>query len=191
MGRKSLMTTELVETILNRVANGESIKEICRQKGMPDHSTVFRWMKDNEDLKEQFIFAMQTKAHLADAEIDEIRNALKGISGRVNSEEMSKDAAYVAIQEARLQIDTLKWKAAKYYPKVFGNDTKTVDVNVNGGSFLDDLKVVAARVEARKQVEALDAEYVVEGENLSTENASATHARLENDSQEDVGNETE
>lgn len=191
MGRKSLATPDLVESILLRVANGESIKQICREKGMPDYTTVFKWMRDDPEMKEQFLLAMQTKAHLADAEIDEIRGEIRGIADKVNSEQMTKDAAYVAIQEARLQIDSLKWKASKYYPKIFGNDTQKVDVQVKGGSFLDDLKVVAARVEARKQIEVVDADYAVEGEKLSTELSTDTRARFENGSQVDVADETE
>ena len=135
---------------------------------------------------------MQAKANLADAEIDEIRMEIRGLAEKVNSEQMSRDAAFVAIQEARLQIDTLKWKAAKYYPKMFGTDTQKVDVEVKGGSFIDDLKRVAERVEARKQIEVVDAEYA-EGEeqNLLTDNSTSTRDENENHSQLDVADKTE
>ena len=194
MPRKSLATPELIEQMLLRVAKGESIKGICREKGMPDYTTVFKWLKNNDGLKEQFLLAMQAKANLADAEIDEIRMEIRGLADKVNSEQMSRDAAFVAIQEARLQIDTLKWKAAKYYPKMFGTDTQKVDVEVKGGSFIDDLKRVAERVEARKQIEAVDAEYVEsgdEGANLLTDNSTSTRDENENHSQLDVADKTE
>ena len=191
MARKTLATPELIETLLMRVAKGESIKGICREKGMPDYTTVFKWLKDNEGLKDKFLLAMQAKANLADAEIDEIRMEIRGLAEKVNSEQMSRDAAFVAIQEARLQIDTLKWKAAKYYPKMFGTETQKVDVEVKGGSFIDDLKRVAERVEARKQVEVVDAEYVEEGTNLLTDNTTSTRDENENHSQLDVADKTE
>jgi len=190
MGRKSLATPELIQTILERVVNGESIKGICKEKGMPHYVTVFKWLKDNEQLKEEFLLAMQVKANLADAEIDEVRRNIKGLAEEVNSGQMSRDAAFVAIQEARVQIDTLKWKASKYYPRMYGTDTQKVEVDVKGGSFLDDLKLVAERVEKRKQIEAETVE-VIEGEsddvgevrqNLPTDKSTPTH---------DVENENE
>lgn len=194
MAGKTIATAEMIETMLLRVAKGESIKGICREKGMPDYTTVFRWLKNNEGLKEQFLLAMQAKANLADAEIDEIRMEIRGLAEKVNSEQMSRDAAFVAIQEARLQIDTLKWKAAKYYPKMFGTETQKVDVEVKGGSFIDDLKRVAERVEARKQIEVVDAEFTEsgdEGQNLLTEDATSTRDENENHSQLDVADKTE
>lgn len=197
MGRKTIATPELIEGILDRVSQGESIKSICREKNMPDATTVFRWMKNNEDLKEQFLLAMQTKAHMADAEIDEIRMEIRGLAEKVNAEQVSRDAAFVAIQEARLQIDTLKWKASKYFPRIFGTETHKVDVEVKGGSFIDDLKRVAERVEARKQLggEVVEAEYAEVDDNRST--VSATNTRDENEnkndnhSQLDVADKTE
>lgn len=194
MARKTLATPELIETLLMRVAKGESIKGICREKGMPDYTTVFKWLKDNEGLKDKFLLAMQAKANLADAEIDEIRMEIRGLAEKVNSEQMSRDAAFVAIQEARLQIDTLKWKASKYYPKMFGTETHKVDVEVKSGSFIDDLKRVAERVEARKQVEVVDAEYTESGDggaNLLTDNSTSTRDENENHSQLDVADKTE
>lgn len=182
MGRKSIATPELIQTILERVVNGESIKGICKEKGMPNYVTVFRWLKDNEQLKEEFLLAMQVKANLADAEIDQVRENIRGLAEDVNSGQMSRDAAFVAIQEARLQIDTLKWKAAKYYPRMYGTDTQKLEVDVKGGSFIDDLKLVAERVEARKQLEGEVVEIEGEGQNLSIDNATSTH---------DVENENE
>lgn len=198
MGRKSLATPELIQTILERVVKGESIKGICKDKGMPHYVTVFKWLKDNEQLKEEFLLAMQVKANLADAEIDQVRNDIKGLAEKVNSEQMSRDAAFVAIQEARLQIDTLKWKASKYYPKMYGTDTQKVEVDVKGGSFIDDLKLVAERVERRRQIEAETVEVIEEGDdvggdvrqNLPTDKSTATHD-VENDNENHSQEEAE
>ncbi|MGB0299102.1 MAG: hypothetical protein ACPGC3_06545, partial [Paracoccaceae bacterium] len=68
-------------------------------------------------------------------------------------------------------------------------------VEVKGGSFIDDLKRVAERVEARKQIEVVDAEYVEsegdEGANLLTDNSTSTRDENENHSQLDVADKTE
>jgi hypothetical protein len=50
MGRPSLKTAELVETICERLAKGEPLAAICRDDGMPHPSTVRDWMSADADV---------------------------------------------------------------------------------------------------------------------------------------------
>lgn len=43
------MTEQGRETILQRLAEGESLSAICKTDGMPDRSTVQRWQNDDSD----------------------------------------------------------------------------------------------------------------------------------------------
>ena len=61
---------------------------------------------------------------------------------------ITKDVAYVAIQAARLDIDTEKWRAGKYYPKMYGTDQR-VEVE-HKHSLVDDLRIVSERVAERE-----------------------------------------
>ena len=43
-GRPSAYTSEIAETICERLMDGESLRAICASAGMPDKATVFRWI---------------------------------------------------------------------------------------------------------------------------------------------------
>lgn len=47
IGRPSLKTPAMLDEILERLANGESLTAICRDDHMPDFRTVWRW--EDED----------------------------------------------------------------------------------------------------------------------------------------------
>ena len=43
-GRPSLYTKALAAKICLRLAEGETLRSICRDKAMPDKATVLRWL---------------------------------------------------------------------------------------------------------------------------------------------------
>jgi hypothetical protein len=44
---RPVYTPELAHEICRRLAEGETLKVICREKGMPSASTVRRWVLDD------------------------------------------------------------------------------------------------------------------------------------------------
>lgn len=46
MGRPSTYTDDLFNEICERMANGETLMQICRDDQMPDHETVKRWTRN-------------------------------------------------------------------------------------------------------------------------------------------------
>ena len=44
-----LYTPALAETICKRIAEGESLRAICRDSGMPTEGAVRAWARDNRD----------------------------------------------------------------------------------------------------------------------------------------------
>jgi hypothetical protein len=121
-------------TICERIANGESLGSICREKGMPDKSTVIRWLMAEEEggeFRNQYARAREMQAELLADELMDIaddgsndwmaRNDGENIGYLVNSEH---------IQRSKLRIDTRKWAASKLKPKVYGDK---VQQEVTGG----------------------------------------------------------
>lgn len=51
MGRPSIYSDELAETICERLSRGEPLARICDDEDMPDFSTVWRWERDNEEFR--------------------------------------------------------------------------------------------------------------------------------------------
>ena len=108
MARPSEYDFELCKEICDLVADGSNIKQALKEKdNYPDFSTWCRWKRQNEELCNLYVNSIQDKSESVDAKIDEIwEGCRKG----------DYDAS-----TANVLIQTLKWKAAKYYPKMFGD----------------------------------------------------------------------
>lgn len=103
-GRPSDYTDEVAEKILERVAEGDSLRKICEDASMPGRETVRRWLAANESFRGQYAIA---RAEQADAKFEMIW-------------EIAQTATPENAAVARLQVDTLKWQTSKLAPKFYG-----------------------------------------------------------------------
>lgn len=114
LGRPSLYTPELADEVCERIACGESLKAIAREQDKPDERQFYRWLRDNEEFRQQYTLAREAQG---DADAD----AVSDIGQRALTGEIDANAARVA-------IDALKWSAGKRKPKVYG-DRQQIDVS--------------------------------------------------------------
>ncbi len=82
-GRPSLYTEALAAKICARLAEGETLRAICRDKAMPDKATVLRWLADKAkiDFRDQYVRAREMQA---DALFDEA--LVRAIGSRIRTE---------------------------------------------------------------------------------------------------------
>ena len=110
MARLTEYNYELCIKICNELANGQNIKRILdSNSSYPDWTTFRRWKQNNEELRTLYISSQQDKAIALENELDDLRDLL-------SSKEIDHQTYNVLAQ-------TLKWKMAKFYPKVFGDKT--------------------------------------------------------------------
>lgn len=122
-GRPTAKTPELVDEICAKLSDGRSLRSVCNDESMPSKTTVFRWLREDEEFRDQYARA---KEESADALVDEILDiADDGTNDWM--ERYTKDcesAGWQAngehIQRSRLRIDTRKWVASKMKPKKYG-----------------------------------------------------------------------
>jgi len=89
--------------MFERLASGESLRKICRSKGMPNRSTVMRWLDDRADFAAKYERAR-------DIGLDE------------RADKLEQDiAAEKDPQRARLVLDYGKWYLSKLAPKRYGD----------------------------------------------------------------------
>lgn len=125
-GRPSMYTPELAKTICRQIAEGKSMREICRADGMPYDSTVREWIiDDREGFHAQYTRAIQARAMLWAEEITEIADDGSSDTYIDPSTGQEKTNAEV-VARSRLRVDTRKWMLSKVLPKVYGDK---VDVN--------------------------------------------------------------
>ncbi len=120
-GRPSLYTDALAAEICRRLAEGETLRSVCRDKAMPDKATVLRWLADKKkaDFREQCVYAREMQA---DALFDEALEIADDASGDwITDKDGKKVVDHENIQRSRLRVDTRKWAAGKMAPKKYGD----------------------------------------------------------------------
>jgi hypothetical protein len=77
-GRSPGYSTEIAETICDRLVNRESLRAICADPAMPARATVFRWLARNERFRRSYAFAREW---LVEGLMDEILEIVDDSSG--------------------------------------------------------------------------------------------------------------
>lgn len=120
-GRPSDYLPEVAADICSLLADGESLRKVCERQGMPNKATVFRWLAQHEDFRDQYAQATETRADAIFEEMFEI------------ADEVAEEAA--AVGKARLRIDTRKWALARMNPKKYGDKvSQDIDLKSSDGS---------------------------------------------------------
>jgi hypothetical protein len=135
----SKYTADRAEFILDKLAEGVSLREICREhpdEAPVDEKTVRNWaINDVEGFRDRYITAKMLGHESMADEIFDIaddgrndwmtrHNERTGISEEVpNNEHMNR---------SRLRVDTRKWYLAKVLPKIYGD--KLAVTGADGGA---------------------------------------------------------
>ncbi len=120
-GRPSLYTEALAANICRRLAEGETLRAICRDEAMPGKTTVLRWLGDekNADFRGQYAHAREMQADALFDEALEIADAASGDWAVDKDGKKTLDHEHVS--RSRLRVDTRKWAAGKLAPKRYGD----------------------------------------------------------------------
>jgi hypothetical protein len=130
-GRPPLYTKELADSILFRICEGESLRAITREEEMPNFSTVYRWILDDEDgFCNRYASAREIQAaNYAEQALEESESALDVASGAPGTGE-----AGARVMAKKLHIDSLKWIAGKLDSPKWGHKTATEISGPDGGA---------------------------------------------------------
>lgn len=93
----------VADAICEAIADGKSLRSICKQSNMPTTSTVCKWLSVVPSFAEQYTRAREMQA---DALADEITDI---------ADETTGDP-----QRDRLRVEARKWVAAKLKPRKYG-----------------------------------------------------------------------
>jgi hypothetical protein len=117
MGRPTKFSQAIADKICALLAEGYSLTKISALDGMPALRTVLDWhVQNREGFSAQYTRARQIQAELiADQLFDVSDDETKDVSGEL---EIPNG---VAVQRARLKVDTRKWYLSKMLPKVYGD----------------------------------------------------------------------
>ena len=129
-GRPSSYSPETAEEICQRMVNGQGLLKICSDEGMPDRSTVYRWLEANQDFRDRYARAREA---LMDFYAEQILTIAFDESGDIVIEQDGNRSKAVAnhakVQRDRLKVDSLKWITSRLFPKRYGDKTESLGQN--------------------------------------------------------------
>ena len=137
-------TPALVDEYLRRIAiDGRSARSIGRDDDMPTYEAFYNLMNKDEDVRAKYYLAQESRATAIDERIDETLEKV--------------ERGELEYNQGRLRIDTEKWRMAKFFPRLYGEQTQRIEVE-HKASFIDELKRVQQAVEERKRLESVTVE---------------------------------
>ena len=135
--KKELNKAEIVNTICDRIAEGESLRSVLLSEGMPKKSLFFYWISNNTDFADQYARAMECRADVLFEEILEIADEKSGdIITTRDGEEIPNNEF---IQRSKLRVDARKWVVARMQPKKYGDKIDVTSDNkaIQGAQIVD------------------------------------------------------
>lgn len=135
MGRSSKYTKKLADEIVMRLANGEPLRQICRDEHIPSWCSVYRWIEDNKEFALRIARARQmgfdaiAEDALVIADTTEIGEVI--IDGGSDGDVKTRKGDMLG--HRKLKIDTRLKLLAKWDPKRYGDQITQRLVGDQGG----------------------------------------------------------
>ena len=105
---------EIQEKVITEIQTGRSLRQVCGDEGMPNFRTVQRWIVSDG------AFAVRY-ARARTAQADTLFDRMEAVEEAVSAGTMDSHAA-------RVVLDSMRWRASKLAPKVYGD---RLDVSVS------------------------------------------------------------
>ena len=106
--------TEIQEKLLAEIQTGRSLRLVCTDEGMPHFTTVLRWVAADGQFASKY-------ARARTAQADTLFDRMEAVEEAVSAGTMDSHAA-------RVVLDSMRWRASKLAPKVYGD---RLDVSVS------------------------------------------------------------
>lgn len=121
-GRPKLNPADYTTLILERIADGEYLTKISKEKGMPSFKTVWKWMREDKEFFHAYTRAQELRADKIFEELVAIADDSTNdyITIETNSDK-KKVVNHEYINRSRLRIDTRKWMLSKMMPSKYGD----------------------------------------------------------------------
>ena len=134
-GRPGAHTPDLALEICLRLAEGQTLREICRDERMPGRTTVTRWIvEDREGFRGQYVRAREAQADAwADENIEIADDSTNDWVERQKGEQAVTELDREHISRSALRIETRKWHMSRMSPKKWGDRTQLQHTGADGG----------------------------------------------------------
>jgi hypothetical protein len=133
LGRPTEYTPELAHSVCAQLAEGMTLRAVCKVDGMPPESTVRRWaLDDREGFAAHYAKAREIGYQSMADEVLEIAD--DGSNDTYRTDEGAEATNHDVIARSRLRVDTRKWLLSKALPKIYGDKISQEVSGPDGGA---------------------------------------------------------
>lgn len=124
----------IADEICARIAQGETLRAICRLDGFPSHTTVYTWLDEQPEFALRFGRARTQGEDVISQECLEIADTpVEGVETVVKPDGSIEEKRGDMLGHRKLQIETRLKLLAKWNPKKWGEKTQTEVTGADGG----------------------------------------------------------
>lgn len=122
-GRPTDYTLELGLAICERVAMGETLSAVCRDREMPSRATVYRWQEHDAAFRDTYRRAREMQMQSWGDEIVEIADdtTLDTVTKVTPQGREYETVDHENIQRSKLRVSTRQWLMARLNPALYGD----------------------------------------------------------------------
>lgn len=129
----STFTAEVGEKICGMIAEGKTLAEICRMKGMPPRRTVYDWLRQQPEFNAAMDIARDVGADAIAEEALRIADTpLEGVETTIVDKQTTEKRGDM-LGHRKLQVETRLKLLAKWHPKKYGDKITQEHTGPNGG----------------------------------------------------------
>lgn len=132
MRRPTKYSPKVADMICDRIAEGRSLRSICRDKDMPAKTNVFRWLAADAEFAARY-------AHARDAQADALVDEMLDIADDGSNdwmEQRDRDGEVTgwkengeALKRSAFRVSTRQWIAERLKPKKYGSKVALTDAD--------------------------------------------------------------
>ena len=147
-GRPTDYTNELAERICGELITGRTLRDVCRDAGMPAESTVRLWAQvDRDGFAARYRRAREIGYHAMADEILEIADDAGGdfVARKRGSSDGEPVVDHEHVSRSRLRVETRRWLLGKALPKIYGDRLDLKATHEAGDSLTELMKAIDGR----------------------------------------------
>lgn len=133
MGRKTTYTEKAAAEICRRIAEGQPLRQICRDDHMPAWQTVYGWIEAQPPFAERIARARELGFDAIAEEALEIADTPMIGETEETSEDGKKVKREDMLGHRKLQVETRLKLLSKWAPKKYGESIRQELTGANGG----------------------------------------------------------
>jgi hypothetical protein len=130
-GRPSDYNPEIAAEVCGKIAQGQSVRSISAEPGMPGQTTIYQWLQAHDEFAVQYARAREAQAEHFQDEILSIAD--DGRNDTYEDENGGVRTDQDVIARSRLRVDTRKWLMSKLAPKKYGDKLTQEHTGPGGG----------------------------------------------------------